>query len=124
MWINSLRMKLILQIILFFIVLVESKKLTAIRGGYVPQADEIGGDYYEKFQLDYGIVDNTRAAGATRGLIQGGKLLSLPESDPFLKWINEHLEKGPEESSNRLKPFYVRYVIFLYFICIITYYHR
>lgn len=77
------------------------------RGGYVPQVDEIGGDYYEKFNLDYGCVDNVRVAGFTRGLIQGGKLLSLPESDPFLKWVNEHLEKGPEDSGGRLKPYYV-----------------
>ena len=107
--------------IILFIVLVHSSLcsetiVSSIRGGYVPQADGIGGDYYEKFQLDYGIVDDTRVAGATRGLIQGGKLLSLPESDPFLKWINEHLEKGPEETNGRIKPYYVsERALFTYF---------
>jgi len=85
--------------------------VSSIRGGYVPQADEIGGDYYEKFHLDYGIEDNTRVAGFTRGLIQGGKLLSLPEVDPFFKWINEHLEKGPEEETTRLKPYFVIFAL-------------
>ena len=108
--------------IILFIVLVHSSLcsetiVSSIRGGYVPQADGIGGDYYEKFQLDYGIIDDTRVAGATRGLIQGGKLLSLPESDPFLKWINEHLEKGPEETNGRIKPYYVSERALFYLFC-------
>ena len=73
----------------------------------VPQAKEIGGDYYEQFHLDYGIEDNVRVAGALKGLIKSGKLSNLPEPDLFLKWLQEHLEKGPEPISGRLKPFYV-----------------
>ena len=79
-----------------------------LRGGLVPQADEAGGDYYEQFELDYGGVDKKRVAGATRGFIRSGKLAGLPESDPFKKWLNQHLEKGAEPVSGRVKPFYVR----------------
>ena len=78
-----------------------------IRGGLVPQADEAGGDYYEQFELDYGTADKKRVAGATRGFIRSGKLAGLPESDPFKKWLNQHLEKGAEPISGRVKPFYV-----------------
>jgi hypothetical protein len=78
-----------------------------IRGGLVPQADEAGGDYYEQFELDYGSADKRRVAGATRGFIRSGKLAGLPESDPFKKWLNQHLEKGAEPISGRVKPFYV-----------------
>jgi hypothetical protein len=48
-----------------------------------------------------------RSAGSTRGIIKSGKLSELPETDSFLKWINEHLEKGPQPLSGRVKPFYV-----------------
>lgn len=77
-----------------------------LRGGLVPQAKEGNVDYYEQFHLDYGTRDNKRIAGALRGFITTGKLASLPESDPFFKWLNAHLEKGPEPISGRLKPFY------------------
>jgi hypothetical protein len=87
---------------------VPMSKIFDIRGGLVPQASEAGGDYYEQFELDYGSADKRRVAGALRGFIRSGKLASLPEYDPFLKWLNEHLEKGPEPVSGRLKPFYVR----------------
>ena len=80
-----------------------------IRGGLVPQASETGGNYYEQFELDYGTADKRRIAGSMRGFINGGKIASLPEVDPFLKWMNENLEKGPETSPGRLKPFYVSY---------------
>jgi hypothetical protein len=82
--------------------------LLQIRGGTVPQADEAGSDYYEQFELDYGSADKRRVAGATRGFIKSGKLEGLPESDPFKQWLNQHLEKGAEPISGRLKPFYVR----------------
>lgn len=81
-----------------------------LRGGLVPQADEAGGDYYEQFELDYGGADKKRVAGATRGFIRSGRLAGLPESDPFKKWLNQHLEKGAEPVSGRIKPFYVRVV--------------
>ena len=79
-----------------------------LRGGLVPQADEADGrDYYEKFNLDYGSDDTKRNAGAMRGFLSSGRLSSMPESDPFLKWWNRHLEDGPaEEFQGRLKPFY------------------
>lgn len=82
-----------------------------LRGGLVPQADETGGDYYEQFELDYGSKDNRRVAGATRGFIRSGKLAGLPESDPFKKWLNQHLEKGSEPISGRIKPFYVSFIL-------------
>ena len=71
----------------------------------MPQASETG-DYYEQFELDYGSADKRRIAGALRGFIKSGKIASLPEADPFLKWLNENLEKGPETTPGRLKPFY------------------
>ena len=77
-----------------------------LRGGLVPQANEAGGDYYEQFELDYGSADKRRVAGALRGFIKSGKIGALPESDPFLKWLNENLENGPETPPGRLKPFY------------------
>jgi hypothetical protein len=85
--------------------------ILSIRGGLVPEANEQGGDYYDQFQLDYGREDNVRIAGQMRGLIKSGKISSLPEKDPFLKWINEHLEKGPEEFVGRIKPYYVSFQI-------------
>jgi hypothetical protein len=75
-------------------------------GALVPQAKGEGSDYYEQFHLDYGTKDNKRFAGSMRGFITSGKLSGLPETDPFFKWLNEHLEKGPEPVSGRLKPFY------------------
>ena len=81
--------------------------LTDLRGGLVPQASEAGGDYYEQFQLDYGVNDKSRVAGSLRGFIKSGNIASLPESDLFFKWINKHLEAGPEPITGRLKPFYV-----------------
>jgi hypothetical protein len=86
-----------------------SSAVLNIRGGIVPQASENGGDYYEQFQLDYGSADKKRLAGSLRGFIRSGVVASMPESDPFFKWLNEHLEKGPEPISGRLKPFYVSF---------------
>lgn len=77
-----------------------------LRGGLVPQASEAGANYYEQFELDYGSADKRRIAGALRGFIRSGKIASLPEADPFLKWMNENLEKGPEATPGRIKPFY------------------
>ena len=84
---------------------LEMPTLVLLRGGLAPQAMEEG-SYYEQFHLDYGSKDNKRIAGALRGFIASGKLSNLPESDPFFKWINEHLEKGPEPVSGRIKPYY------------------
>lgn len=80
-----------------------------IRGGVIPAASEIGGDYYEQFHLDYGKEDKVRIAGALRGFIRSGNIAGLSSKDPFLKWLHQHLESGPEASSSggRLKPFYV-----------------
>ena len=87
--------------------IASSSKTIGIRGGLVPQADDDSPvDYYEKFELDYGSVDRKRIAGAMRGFLPGGRLSSLAEDDPFLKWLNEHLEKGPDnDTPGRLKPF-------------------
>jgi hypothetical protein len=76
----------------------------------VPAADDVGTDYFEKFKLDYDCEDNVRMAGSTRGLIPEGKLSNLPTNDPFIKWLNEHLEIGPEDLTGRVKPYYVRSV--------------
>jgi hypothetical protein len=81
--------------------------LLSLKGGLVPQASDGGKDYYEQFALDYGNEDNIRNAGALRGFLKSGSVKSLPESDPFLKWLNDHLEKGPQPLSGRVKPFYV-----------------
>jgi hypothetical protein len=77
-----------------------------LRGGLVPQPSE-DGEYYEKFKIDYGCNDNVRIAGSMRGLIRSGKLMSLPHADPFIRWLNEKLEKGPQPPGGRVKPFYV-----------------
>ena len=73
----------------------------------MPQASDVGEDYFEKFQLDYDCVDSIRVAGSTRGLIPNGKLSNLPTSDPFIRWLNEHLELGREDLTGRVKPYYV-----------------
>jgi hypothetical protein len=78
-----------------------------LRGGLVPQPSE-DGEYYEKFKIDYGCDDNVRIAGSMRGLIKSRKLTSLPHADPFIRWLNEKLEKGPQPPGGRVKPFYVR----------------
>ena len=79
-----------------------------IKGGLVdaPNEDSFGLDYYEQFELDYGSRDKERNAGALRGFLKTGALSSLPESDPFKKWLNKHLEEGPKEVKGRIKPFY------------------
>ena len=78
-----------------------------LRGGLVHPADEnLKGDYYEQFELDYGSVDIERNAGALKGFIKTGAIASLPESDPFKRWLNEHLENGPAEVKGRIKPFF------------------
>lgn len=76
------------------------------RGGFVPQASETGGNYFEKFNLDYGCDDKKRSAGFMRGFLKTGSLQSIPESDVFFKWLNKHLEE-PEAMNGRVKPFYV-----------------
>ena len=81
--------------------------LLSLRGGLVPQANENGDDYYEQFELDYGCNDNVRVAGSLRGMIKSGRLSSLPESDPFIRWLNQHLESGPQQPEGRIKPYYV-----------------
>ena len=90
-------------------------ELFKIRGGSVPEASKVGGEYYEKYELDYGSKDNVRIAGALRGFVKSGKISNMKEKDPFLKWWNEYLEKGPSDLSGRIKPFYV---INLYHYCI------
>lgn len=65
-----------------------------------------GDDYYDQFELDYGSDDKVRIAGATRGFLKSGKLSGIPESDAFLKWLNNHLESGPEPLEPRVKPFH------------------
>ena len=47
-----------------------------------------------------------RYAGSLRGFLKSGTLSSIPEKDPFKKWLNAHLENGPEEVKGRIKPFY------------------
>ncbi len=80
----------------------------ALRGGaQLPEARDAS-EYYDQFHLDYGRDDSSRLAGSLRGFIKVGNLSKLPQSDLFLKWLYEHLEKGPEPINNRLKPFYVR----------------
>eukprot|EP01039_Chlorochromonas_danica_P004875 gene4875-5343_t len=82
--------------------------LLNLRGGWVPQAGESDGDYYDQFHLDYDCDDNIRQAGALKGLVKSGKVAGLQQSDPFLKWLCEHLETGPEATTNqRIKPFHV-----------------
>jgi hypothetical protein len=80
-----------------------------LRGGLVPQASD--GDYYENFKIDYGCDDRRRSAGSLRGLIRERSLLTLPESDRFLRWIYAKLEKGPQPPSGRVKPFYVGHLV-------------
>ena len=102
--------KLLLSIITTFyfsIVFCNSRNTIRIRGGLVPQADP-DGEYYGKFNLDYGCDDNVRVAGSLRGLIKSGSLSSLPTLDPFIKWLNNKLESGPKPADHRIKPFYVR----------------
>ena len=72
----------------------------------MPQARDGDGNYYEQFILDYGSADNKRVAGALRGFLKGGALSAVSESDPFAKWVNNHIETGPEPVKGRLKPFY------------------
>jgi hypothetical protein len=83
------------------------QKLFQFRGGLVPEASDSSPDeYYDRFELDYGTNDNKRIAGALKGFVKTGALASLPESDSFMKWVFEHLEKGPETPKNRLKAYY------------------
>ena len=116
-------------LLLCFLPLHLSSHLLTIRGGLVPQADKVGGEYYEKYDLDYGTDDKSRYAGALRGFLDITKLQGLKEKDPFLKWWNKHLEEGPSEVTGRLKPIYVSYynilnlyVKFILFLLIIV--HR
>jgi hypothetical protein len=83
------------------------KNFFNIRGGLVPSPPEDGSgvDFYEQFELDYGRVDSERHAGSMRGFLKTGALSSLPESDPFVKWLNKHLETGAKPLKGRVKPF-------------------
>lgn len=101
----------ILSLLVCFLPFHLSSNLFTIRGGLVPQADKVGGEYYEKYELDYGTDDKRRFAGALRGFLDITKLQGLKEKDPFLKWWNKHLEEGPSEVTGRLKPIYVNIFI-------------
>eukprot|EP01032_Pedospumella_encystans_P015119 gene15119-17319_t len=79
--------------------------MASIRGGLVPEATP-DGEYFEKFQLDYGCEDNVRLAGRMMGLLKPGKISSLPEKDPLFSWLNEKLERGPQVPTTRFKPYY------------------
>jgi hypothetical protein len=83
----------------------------SLRGGLVPQASETGGDYYEQFDLDYGCKDSVRISGFLKGLVKTGALIEKTETDPFLRWLNAHLESGVtgEAGPKRIKPFYVSF---------------
>ena len=100
------RMLILVLILIILIEFINCSKLFIIRGGLVPQYEQGQDTYYEKFILDYGGIDNKRIAGAMRGFIKSGVLPNLPESDPFMKWLNTHLDKGMESVSGRIKPFY------------------
>eukprot|EP01038_Epipyxis_sp_PR26KG_P016030 gene16030-21756_t len=86
--------------------ITSNRIILSIRGGRVPQADDGDEGYFEKFTLDYDCDDKSRIAGSMRGFIKSGKLLNLPENDPFFKWINKYLENGMEDKFGRIKPFY------------------
>ena len=107
---------MLLLVLLFLVNLAHSAFLDIFRcrGGFVPQANEHGGEYFEKFRLDYDKEDCTRRAGFIHGLIPTGKLLTLQEHDPFLRWWNECLEKGFQPVVGRVKPYYVRKFVYLY----------
>jgi hypothetical protein len=80
--------------------------LISLSGGLAKAADSSKDDYYDQFTLDYGKEETERAAGSLRGFLKSGALSKLQESDPFKKWLNEHLEMGPEDVKGRIKPFY------------------
>lgn len=80
-----------------------SSAIRTLRGGAA--ADD---DYYSQFEIDYGVEDNRRIAGALRGFIKSGSLASLPQSDAFLKWIQSYMEEGPKPTKGRLKAYHVR----------------
>lgn len=82
------------------------RDITGLRGGWVPAAKE-NGEYYEQYHLDYGTEDNRRIAGSLRGLIKAGSLTNLPQSDAFLKWLQSHMEEGPQLASGRVKAYHV-----------------
>lgn len=85
-------------------------QVIGIRGGAFPKPASEVDNYYEQFDLDYGINDNLRQAGSLQGFIKTGKLSQLQESDPFFKWLYSKLESGPTTTNNRLKPYFVRIV--------------
>lgn len=80
-----------------------STTITALRGGAVDD------DYYSQFEIDYGVEDNRRIAGALRGFIKSGALASLPQSDAFLKWVQTYMEEGPKPTKGRLKAYHVSF---------------
>lgn len=83
------------------------KSILHIHGGAVKlPVDE--GEYYERFNIDYGVEDNRRMAGALRGFIKSGSLASLPQSDAFLQWLQTFTEEGSSNTKGRLKAYHVR----------------
>ena len=92
-----------------------SSPIYTFRGGKVPQASKVGGDYIELFEdLDYGSKDNVRGAGSLSGKITGD-LQPIDNCDPFITWIVRQIKSGftttdslSPSSSDRIKPFHVR----------------
>ncbi len=103
---------LTLVLLLLIFLSSDGRRFLKIRGGILPFNPE--NDFYDQFELDYGCNDTLRNAGSLRGFIKTGKIKALPESDDFLKWLNNHLEAGPQPITGRIKPFYV--IIHLYII--------
>jgi hypothetical protein len=87
----------------------------SIRGGRVPQATKIGGEYIELFEdLDYGCSDTVRGAGALSGKFKVD-LRPFNDTDPFVGWLTQQMKSGftvtdrlTPSSSDRIKPFHVR----------------
>jgi hypothetical protein len=84
-------------------------KVLRIRGGLVPQVSK-DGKYWELFRWPDESWNTTHWAGHVKTLIPSGSLskLSAHERDPFVRWWNEYLEKGPTSTlTSRVKPYYV-----------------
>jgi hypothetical protein len=82
--------------------------IVSIRGGATKDRFLSSGnvDYYEQFDIDYGIDDNHRKAGSLRGFIRSGALASIPQSDSFLQWLQSYTEEGPVPYKGRLKAYH------------------
>lgn len=89
--------------------------IVSIRGGATKDRFLSSGnvDYYEQFDIDYGIDDNRRKAGSLRGFIRSGALASIPQSDSFLQWLQLYTEEGPLPYKGRLKAYHVKQLYFL-----------